>query len=54
VAISDPATAHFTAYKNLENTSIAYKPMAGSLIATGVWLASRVYVYMHPDKWLCG
>jgi hypothetical protein len=26
VAISDPATAHFTAIKNLENTSIAYKP----------------------------
>jgi hypothetical protein len=26
VAISDPATAHFTAYKNLGNTSIAYKP----------------------------
>jgi hypothetical protein len=27
VAISEPATAHFTAYKNLENISIAYKPM---------------------------
>jgi hypothetical protein len=26
VAISDPATAHFTVYKNLGNTSIAYKP----------------------------
>jgi hypothetical protein len=26
VAISDPATAHFTAHKNLGNTSIAYKP----------------------------
>jgi hypothetical protein len=26
VAISDPATAHFTALKNLGNTSIAYKP----------------------------
>jgi hypothetical protein len=26
VAISDPATAHFTAYKNLGNTRIAYKP----------------------------
>jgi hypothetical protein len=26
VAISDPATAHFTAIKNLENTRIAYKP----------------------------
>jgi hypothetical protein len=26
VAISDPATAHFTAIKNLGNTSIAYKP----------------------------
>jgi hypothetical protein len=26
VAISDPATAQFTAIKNLENTSIAYKP----------------------------
>jgi hypothetical protein len=28
--------------------------VAGSLIATGVWLASRVYVWMHPGKWLCG
>jgi hypothetical protein len=26
VAISDPANAHFTALKNLGNTSIAYKP----------------------------
>jgi hypothetical protein len=26
VAISDPATAHFTALTNLGNTSIAYKP----------------------------
>jgi hypothetical protein len=26
VAISDPATAHFTAIKNLGNTSITYKP----------------------------
>jgi hypothetical protein len=26
VAISDPATAHFRAYKNLGNTRIAYKP----------------------------
>jgi hypothetical protein len=26
VAISDPATAHFTALKNLGNTRIAYKP----------------------------
>jgi hypothetical protein len=26
VAISDPATAHFTAHKNLGNTRIAYKP----------------------------
>jgi hypothetical protein len=26
VAISDPATAHFKALKNLGNTSIAYKP----------------------------
>jgi hypothetical protein len=26
----------------------------GSLIATGVWLASRVYVCMNPGKWLCG
>jgi hypothetical protein len=26
VAISDPATAHFTALKNLGNTSTAYKP----------------------------
>jgi hypothetical protein len=26
VAISDPATAHFTAVKNLGNTRIAYKP----------------------------
>jgi hypothetical protein len=26
VAISDPATAHFTAIKNLGNTRIAYKP----------------------------
>jgi hypothetical protein len=26
VAISDPATAHFTAIKNLGDTSIAYKP----------------------------
>jgi hypothetical protein len=26
VAISDPVTAHFRAYKNLGNTSIAYKP----------------------------
>jgi hypothetical protein len=26
VAISDPATAHFTILKNLGNTSIAYKP----------------------------
>jgi hypothetical protein len=26
VAISDPDTAHFTAIKNLGNTSIAYKP----------------------------
>jgi hypothetical protein len=26
VAISDPATAHFTAHKSLGNTSIAYKP----------------------------
>jgi hypothetical protein len=26
----------------------------GSLIATGVWLASRVHVCMHPGKWLCG
>jgi hypothetical protein len=26
VAISDPATAHFTAIKNLGYTSIAYKP----------------------------
>jgi hypothetical protein len=44
VAISDPATAHFTAIKNLGNTSIAYKPR----------LASRVYVCMHPGRWLCG
>jgi hypothetical protein len=28
--------------------------VAGSLIATGVWLASRVYVCVHPGKWLCG
>jgi hypothetical protein len=28
--------------------------MAGSLIANSVWLASRVYVCMHPGKWLCG
>jgi hypothetical protein len=26
VAISDPATAHFTAIKNLGNINIAYKP----------------------------
>jgi hypothetical protein len=26
VAISDPATAHFTAHKNLGNTRTAYKP----------------------------
>jgi hypothetical protein len=26
VAISDPATAHFTAHKNLGNPRIAYKP----------------------------
>jgi hypothetical protein len=26
VAISDPATAHFTAHKNVGNTRIAYKP----------------------------
>jgi hypothetical protein len=26
VAISDPATAHFTAIENPGNTSIAYKP----------------------------
>jgi hypothetical protein len=26
VAISDPDTAHFTAHKNVGNTSIAYKP----------------------------
>jgi hypothetical protein len=26
VAISDPATAHFTDIKNMGNTSIAYKP----------------------------
>jgi hypothetical protein len=26
VAISDPATAHFTAIENLGNTRIAYKP----------------------------
>jgi len=26
VAISDPVTADFTAYKNVGNTSIAYKP----------------------------
>jgi hypothetical protein len=28
--------------------------VAGSLIASGVWLASRVYVCMHSGKWLCG
>jgi hypothetical protein len=28
--------------------------VAGSLIATSVWLASSVYVCMHPGKWLCG
>jgi hypothetical protein len=28
--------------------------VAVSLIATCVWLASRVYVCMHPGKWLCG
>jgi hypothetical protein len=28
--------------------------VAGSLIATGVWLASRVYVCIHSGKWLCG
>jgi hypothetical protein len=44
VAISDPATAHFTALKNLGNTSIA----------TGVWLASRVHMCMRPGKLLCG
>jgi hypothetical protein len=26
VAIIDPTTEHFTAHKNLENTSIAYQP----------------------------
>jgi hypothetical protein len=26
VEISDPATAHFTAHKNLGNTRVAYKP----------------------------
>jgi hypothetical protein len=26
VATNDPATAHFTAHKNLGNTRIAYKP----------------------------
>jgi hypothetical protein len=28
--------------------------VAGSLIATGVRLASRVYVFMHPGKLHCG
>jgi hypothetical protein len=28
--------------------------VAGSFVATGVRLASRVYVCMHPGKWLCG
>jgi hypothetical protein len=28
--------------------------VAGSLIATGVCLASSVYVCMHPGKWPCG
>jgi hypothetical protein len=28
--------------------------VAGSLIATCVSLASRVYVRVHPGKWLCG
>jgi hypothetical protein len=32
VAISDPATAHFTAHKNLGNTRIAYKPRLGHLL----------------------
>jgi hypothetical protein len=32
VAISDPATAHFTAHKNLGNTRIAYKPIFNSSI----------------------
>jgi hypothetical protein len=35
--------------------SIAVKcAVAGLLIATRVWLALRVYVCMHPGKWLCG
>jgi hypothetical protein len=28
--------------------------VAGSLIATGVWLASKVYVCVRPGKLLCG
>jgi hypothetical protein len=28
--------------------------VAGSLIATGVWLVSRVYVCVRPGKLLCG
>jgi hypothetical protein len=30
------------------------RAVAGSLIATSVWLASRVYVCVHPGKWLWG
>jgi hypothetical protein len=36
VAISDPATAHFTAIKNLGNTRIAYKPR-------------HTHTYTHPE-----
>jgi hypothetical protein len=36
VAISDPATAYFTAIKNLGNTSIAYKP-------------SHTHTHIHPE-----
>jgi hypothetical protein len=36
VAISDPATAHFTAIKNLGNTSITYKPR-------------HIHTHTHPE-----
>jgi hypothetical protein len=36
VAISDPATAHFTAHKNLGNTRTAYKPR-------------HTHTYTHPE-----
>jgi hypothetical protein len=36
VAISDPATAHFTAIKNLGNTRIAYKPR-------------HTHIHTHPE-----